>query len=203
MLDDVVAEVDRLEKTSGNRRDSENLRLPYWAELWDSALGMSQVLIRRFARIDSLASSAKPIFCDALDLGCGQGFTGMIAASLGCNVLFADLESHALLFAKLNSLRYTQSARTKQLNWQTTRLDEKFDLIIGADILYERKQWDFLEPFWQHHLKPDGHILLGEPSRHTGDNFPQWIQERGWKLQIHEEPVATHVKPIRLFELTR
>lgn len=132
-----------------------------------------------------------------------MGFAGMVAASLGCPVLFADLEPPALLFARLNSLKCDPPARTRQLNWQSAQLGERFDLILGADILYERKQWDFLEPFWRDHLSTGGSVILGEPGRQTGDNFPAWITARGWKLALHEQAVATRGRPIRLFELTR
>jgi predicted nicotinamide N-methyase len=193
VLDEVAAEEDRLEKVRGIRAKSDQLHLPYWAELWDSALGMSQLLIKRF--------SSNGTACRVLDLGCGMGLTGTVASSLGLPVLFADLESPALLFAKLNSLRHANAARTRQLNWQTARLEDRFDLILGADILYERKQWDHLEPFWRHHLAPDGSVLLGEPGRQTGDDFPAWITQRGWHVTYHHEPVETRSKPIRLFEL--
>src|SRR5436190_11156005 len=42
VLDEVAAEEDRLEKISGRRSDSDQLHLPYWAELWDSALALAQ-----------------------------------------------------------------------------------------------------------------------------------------------------------------
>lgn len=192
VLDEVAAEEDRLEKVRGIRAKSDQLHLPYWAELWDSALGMSQLLIKRCSN----GATAR-----VLDLGCGMGLTGTVATSLGLRVLFADLEPPALLFAKLNSLRHADAARTRQLNWQTARLDERFDLILGADILYERKQWDHLEPFWRRHLAPGGSVLLGEPGRQTGDDFPAWVTPRGWHVTYHHEPVVTRSKPIRLFEL--
>ena len=116
-------------------------------------------------------------------------------------VLFADLEPPALLFAQLNSLADAPRVRTRRLNWQRDRLDEAFDLILGADILYERKQWDFLEPFWRMHLAAGGSVLLGEPGRQTGDLFIDWIKARGWSLTRHDEPVETRPVPIRLFEL--
>ena len=153
-----------------------------------------------------------------------MGLAGTVAARLGMRVLFADLEPPALLFAQLNSLpyaqrtlrerpdlpkralprrRYAERVRTRRLNWQTDRLDETFDLILGADILYERKQWDFLEPFWRSHLAPGGTVLLGEPGRQTGDLFVDWITPRGWSLARHEEPVESRPVPIRLFELRK
>src|SRR4051812_29366952 len=40
VLDEVAAEEDRLERVSGRRADGDQLHLPYWAELWDSAAGI-------------------------------------------------------------------------------------------------------------------------------------------------------------------
>jgi 2-polyprenyl-3-methyl-5-hydroxy-6-metoxy-1,4-benzoquinol methylase len=208
VLDEIAEEEDRIEKVSGRRKNGNHLHLPYWAELWDSALAMGELLVKRFhddARADiesPFNQGARPKRLRVLDLGCGMGFTGMVAASLGLHVTFADLEPPALLFARLNSLPYRPAARTRQLNWQTTRLPGRFDLILGADILYERAQWDHLEPFWRHHLAPAGSVLLGEPGRKTSDDFPAWVPKRGWDLGVHEQCAAPQ-RRIRLFELRR
>jgi hypothetical protein len=130
-----------------------------------------------------------------------MGLSGTVAAGLGARVLFADLEAPALLFARLNSLPWRRRVRTRQLDWQCDRLDERFDLILGADILYEKAQWPFLEPFWRAHLAPGGSVLLGEPGRGTGDQFIPWIAVRGWSLETFEQPVPTRPRPIRLFKL--
>lgn len=197
VLDEVAAEADRLERVSG-RREAEPLHLPYWAELWDSATGLGQLLAARRANRPPAAPPA------VLDLGCGMGLSGTVAAALGGRVLFADLEPPALLFARLNALPFGSPARpirARRLNWQTDRLGERFDLILGADILYERKQWDFLEPFWRIHLAPGGCALLGEPGRPTGDDFAAWITQRGWGVTVHEESVTTRPRPIRIFQI--
>lgn len=196
VLDEVAEEEDRREKVTGLRH-AEPQHLPYWAELWDSARGLGQHLTGRSS--ERAAGAALSV----LDLGCGMGLSGMIAASLGARVLFADLETPPLLFARLNSLPWASRVRTRQLNWQTDRLDERFDLILGADILYERKQWEFLDDFWRRCLWPSGRVLLGEPGRQTGDRFPEWIAGRGWHLALHREPVETRSSPIRVFELRR
>ena len=124
---------------------------------------------------------------------------GCVAARLGASVLFADVEPLALLFARLNSLPDAARVRTRRLDWRTDRLDEKCDLILGADILYERAQWEFLEPFWRAHLKDGGTILLGEPGRQSGDEFIEWIRPRGWSLAIREQ--AARQRRIRLLTL--
>jgi predicted nicotinamide N-methyase len=190
VLDRVADEQDKLEKLRGARTDGEQLHLPYWAELWDSAAAIGQHLGRS-------GVSGRSI----LDLGCGMGLAGTVAARLGNRVLFADLEPPALLFAQVNSLPDRDRIRTRQLNWRTDRLNERFDLIIGSDILYERAQWEFLEPFWREHLAPGGEVLLGEPGRQTGDLFPDWIRARGWSFQQQSESVTTRPAPVRLFTI--
>lgn len=195
VLDQVAAEEDRLEKVRGRRLPEDQLHLPYWAELWDSALGIGQWLTANATR------ASTPL--GVLDLGCGMGLAGTVAAALGHDVLFADLEPPALLFARLNSLPWRRRVRTRRLDWRADALGERFDLILGADILYERRQWDYLEPFWQQHLATGGAILLGEPGRQTGELFLPWIIQRGWELQELEEPVETRTRPIRVLRLTR
>jgi predicted nicotinamide N-methyase len=192
VLDAVAAEEDRLEKISGRRSDSDQLHLPYWAELWESSLGLGQWLCRGDACV-----AAK-----VLDLGCGMGLAGAVAARLGSRVLFADMEPAALLFARLNSLSDRSRVRTRRLDWRSQKLGERFDLILGADILYERKQWDHLEPFWREHLAAEGRVMLAEPGRQTGDLFMDWIRERGWELEQFDEPVPRRANPIRIFQLT-
>jgi predicted nicotinamide N-methyase len=210
VLDQVAAEADRRERVTGQRQNDEHLHLPYWAELWDSAMGMAQVMARggedagigfvsASPRLRVPASSSPGI--TVLDLGCGMGLSGTVAAALGGRVLFADLETPALLFARLNSMPWRRRVRARRLNWRTDRLMERFDLILGADILYERAQWEYLEPFWRGHLNEGGTVMLGEPGRQTGEMFLPWIQERGWRLEVCEEAVVTRPKPIRILQL--
>ena len=91
--------------------------------------------------------------------------------------------------------------RTRLTNWRTDELGEQFDLILGADILYERLQWEHLDRFWRKHSRPGGSILLGEPGRQTGDMFPDWIASAGWKISGSEQAIAGREKPIRIFRL--
>ena len=214
VLDDIAREADRREKLTGRRQGDEDLHLPYWAELWDSATGIGEFLTKldvetpahgdaeRKSRGSILPDLSIPASSPAvLDLGCGMGLSGTIAAALGARVTFADLEPSALLFARLNSLPWRSRVRTRRLNWRTDRLGQRFDLILGADILYERAQWEWLERFWREHLAHGGTVLLGEPGRQTGDLFVNWIAGRDWVLERFEQPVATRPRPVRIFRL--
>jgi predicted nicotinamide N-methyase len=195
VLDQVAEEEDRLDKLAGKRRDGEELHLPYWAELWDSSLAIIEFLA------ETLPERFDVPKLSVLDLGCGMGLTGTVAAAMGARVMFADLEPDALLFARLNAIEFEHRIRTRRLNWQKARLTEQFDLIIGADILYDKTQWTHLEPFWRGHLKRGGSVLLGEPGRQTGDMFLDWIKPHPWTLMQLKRSVPTRSAPIRIFQL--
>jgi len=209
VLDQVADAEDRRERRVGRRTASDELHLPYWAELWDSAYGIAQFLCsgKEDSRLGVRCSVGGSIFSGVspplvLDLGCGMGLAGAVAAALGGRVTFADLEKAPLLFARLNSLPWRRRIRTRRLDWRKDRLGQRFQLILGADILYERAQWDFLDAFWRAHLARGGTILLGEPGRQTGEAFVPWIRARGWTVREFQETVATRVTPIRLLELS-
>ncbi|HTW94549.1 MAG TPA: methyltransferase [Tepidisphaeraceae bacterium] len=191
VLDDVAAEADRRSRQRDVKTD-DPLRMPYWAELWESSTAIAEYL----ARGPSLHNRR------VLDLGCGMGLAGAAAAAQGAAVLLADIEPLALLLARLNTLPWHDRVRIRRLNWQIDRLPEKFDLILGADILYERPQWEYLDAFWTHHLAPGGQILLGEPGRQTGDAFGPWIAQRRWSAEQFAHPMPGSQKSIRMFRLT-
>ena len=232
VLDDVAREEDRREKITGRRKREDELHLPYWAELWDSSLGLAHYLVRQWSfsgtadsAISHLAKNKlfnttsagrgdpQPVkelnhgdtssCIRAMDLGCGMGLTGTVAARLGMQVLFADLEPPCLLFARYNSRHNASRCRARKVNWQTDRLKEPFDLILGADIVYDRSQWPFIDTFLQAHLAPGGAVVIGEPGRSSGEEFEPWITARGWKLSRQTQLIPGDNKPIHLLELTR
>src|ERR1700722_1189321 len=170
VLDETVAEEDRRRQTPQSN-SQEAPRMPYWAELWDSALALGQLIARSFDGHGSV-----------LDLGCGMGLAGVAAAARGGRVMMADLETPALLLARLNTLPWQNCVRIRKVNWQKDQLRERFDLILGADILYERAQWEFLEKFWRAHLAMFGRVILAEPGRGGCDVFQSWMSERGWNV---------------------
>jgi predicted nicotinamide N-methyase len=196
VLDQVAREVDQRQKITG-RRDPDPQHLPYWAELWDSAAGLGEYLVGN----SGCGIAAAQGDFHVLDLGCGMGLSGTVAAALGAKVLLADMEAPALLLARLNSLPWADRASVRRLDWRVDRLAERFDLILGADILYERKQWEFLSDFWRVHLKKWGRVLLAEPGRQTGDLFIDWVVARQWKLEQFAQPIAARSRPIRIFRL--
>ncbi len=200
VLDQVATEADRLEKLRGSALPDEQLHLPYWAELWDSSRAVAAFLA---GQLKSGSYTPPLAGLRVMDLGCGMGLAGAMAARLGANGLFADLETPPLLFARLNSLADGRRVRLRRLNWQTDFLSRRFDLILGADILYDKSQWPHLERFWLHHLAEGATVLLGEPGRQTGTLFLQWIEDKPWRVELISQPLAGRESPVRLVQITK
>lgn len=163
---------------------------PYWVEAWDAAYGVAQELAERDLQDTRV-----------LDLGCGLGLTGAVAAARGATVVLADNAPPALLFAEVNSWPWRDQAQVIRLDWHEDRLDDSFDLIVGSDILYDREDLPSLDTFWQQHLKIEGSVLLGDPTRTMTKEFINWIRERGWDMKEASRHVPQSDRPIRLIEL--
>ncbi len=164
---------------------------PYWAEAWDTAHGMA-------VHLAALELAGR----DVLDLGCGLGLTGAVAAARGAHVLLADYAPPALLFAELNTWPWREQTRVARVNWRADHLDEKFDLIIGSDILYDRDDLPYLDRFWREHLKAGGKVLLGEPSRAMSREFFDWLRNQPWQMEVTTMQIPDTQRPVRIVELT-
>ncbi len=182
-----VANLDDVLEDMG--RESNPAWQPYWAEVWSSGWVLAEELERR-----ELSR------CHVLDLGCGLGTVGAVAAARGARVVMADAAPTALLFARLNAWPWRRRVTTRRLDWRCDTLDTpRFQLVVGADILYERCEWDYLESFWKRHLAPGGQLLLGEPGRRVGEGFDRWLSDRGWHVQSQwtTDPTGQRVRVVR------
>jgi predicted nicotinamide N-methyase len=191
VLDDVCAQE---EASRAGIKPKRPLRMPYWAAVWESAAAVGQHL-----------QTAHPslVGVNALDLGCGMGLAGMVLAAMGARVTLGDIETAALLFAAVNVLPWESRCDVRRIDWQTDRLGRQFDLIVGSDVLYERAQWDFIEPFLTMHLAASGKVVIGEPGRPKAEEFPAWIRARGWTLDATTQLVVGRPTPINVLTLAR
>ena len=155
-------------------------RLPYWAELWPSAIGLCHFLIKN----DALFKGKT-----VLELGCGLGLTSMVIASLNpAEFIITDYEQDALLMARHNfNLNNIGCPSTRILDWRHPELDEQFNCIVASDIVYERRFFYPLLQLFRNYLRPDGLIILAEPNRAIAGSFFQILREHGYYYQVENE----------------
>lgn len=146
---------------------SEDERLPYWADLWTSSIDLAGWLLG----LEGMAGKS------VLELGSGVGLAGIAAARAGARVMLTDYETDALLFSRYNALTnlpadtFHRRVRCLPMDWRAPDVNEQFDLIVGADIVYERRNFLPILSLLQTHLVPGGSALLTEPDRSVGQVF--------------------------------
>ena len=154
-------------------------RLPYWAELWPSAHVLAETLGAR-----DLAGAR------VLELGCGLGLPSLVAASAGAAVTATDWYPEALEFVRRNGAEAGVDLTTRMLDWfdpdAAREADGPYDLIAGADVLYEDRNGEALAALIPVLLSPGGEVLITDPRRPNARTLLQPLNEAGWSLRTDE-----------------
>ena len=152
-----------------NRRDDY---MPYWAYLWPGALLLA----------DAVALEPWVAGTPALEIGCGLGLAGLVGVSLGLRVTFSDYDPAPLDFVARSAAangfgpdRYD----TRRLDWRDPPGDRRLPVILGADVLYERRLVPEVADLLATMLEPGGLALVAGPFRAAGEGFPDAVRARG------------------------
>ena len=152
-------------------------RLPYWAELWPSAVALARYLSR-----EDLAGRR------AIELGCGVGLPTVAALAGGAKVLATDRYEAALDFTVHNArANLSQEPEVALLDWHApgakpdAKLPEHFDLVLAADVLYEARNVPALADLLPALLAPGGEAVIADPRRNSTPVFLELMEERGVK----------------------
>ena len=179
-----VAEMNDLIEEITSEEFSADERLPYWAELWHSSIALSERLLEMNTSMEGKS---------VLDLGCGLGLTGIVAAQLGGSVTFTDIAEDALAFSRYNLMRNCDApvvARCafEMIDW---RLDagRTWDVILAADVIYETRMMDPLLQFFLRAISSGGRIMLAEPHRAVAENFLPILQRAGFTTHSSEKEI--------------
>ena len=153
-------------------------RLPYWAELWPSALALARHLSKH-----DLAGTR------AIELGCGVGVPTIAALARGATVLATDHYEAALDFTAHNArTNLNLEPDTALLDWRTPEVEGlgTFGLVLAADVLYERKNAAALADLVPKLLDSGGEAIFADPRRDEVPVFLEAMEER-WFEDVTEE----------------
>lgn len=166
--------LDRLLAKGDTHEDVLDERIPYWAELWPSALGLARYLIEN--KIIGPGTSVT-------ELGCGLGLPGIVAGKLGGAVTLTDYLEEALQFAAHNWLLNCEGQPTcVQLDWRYPNPAVAADVLIASDITYEKRFFEFLPAAFRSMCKPGGQVIVSDPHRQVAFSFFESLPALGFEV---------------------
>jgi len=173
----------------------EQPRLPYGIVLWPAAIALAhEVGSRPFAALR------------VLELGAGTGLPGIVAASLGAHVTQTDRHDVAMFVCKKNAERNGVTTIVHRIaDWTEWTDGERYDCILGSDVLYAEAMHSHLRRIFETNLAPGGKILLSDPFRKASFPLLEALAEGGWNVTMNKWTVgvAPPERPVGVFELTR
>jgi predicted nicotinamide N-methyase len=182
------ADPDRLLDDPGvhdwNRRDDY---MPYWAYLWPAAYLLAEAVAREDWR-----ESRGGVPRAALEIGCGLGLAGLVAMARGLRVQFSDYDPAPLDFVERSVAENGFDPRqfsTRLLDWRNLP-DERFPVILGADVIYEARLVPLVADVLAAMLAPDGLGLISSPYRVPAEQFPAAVESLGLICRV--EPMTAN-----------
>jgi predicted nicotinamide N-methyase len=172
-------------------------RLPYGVALWPASIALAHELIERAGEIRGRR---------VLELGAGTGLAGIVAASLGAYVVQTDRQETALHLCRVNGERNgTTNAEQRVADWCDWRDSERYDWIIGSDILYTEAMHPHLRSIFESNLAPGGHLLLSDPFRKVSFELLEPLEASGWSISLSKWSVGEEggQRPIAVYAISR
>lgn len=153
-------------------------QLPYWADLWPSS-----EMIFDYCSKHPIKSGS--MICE---IGAGLGVvSAAIADSMNNSFLIStDINIESAYYIKENLKRNNLPGESACCDWRYSPFKSKFDIIIGADILYEERWTEPVLTFIKENLKPNGYALVSDPNRKHWENFKERAKNLGFILNSED-----------------
>jgi predicted nicotinamide N-methyase len=170
-------------------------RLPYGVALWPAAIALAHDIA---SRVDAFRGRR------VLELGAGTGLPGIVAAALGAHVVQTDRHALALSVCQRNGARNgVQTIQHRLADWTTWTDAERYDWIVGSDILYVEALHHHLRRIFESNLAPGGRVLLADPFRAVSLRLLEAMEADGWGIAVSKWSIGEDAAPraVGLFEL--
>jgi predicted nicotinamide N-methyase len=164
--------------------------LPYWAELWSSAVALAHDIARR-----SLCGAG------VLELGCGLGLPSIAAALAGGRVLATDWSPDAVRATAANAALNEVTVETAQVAWgEPAAILERapWPFVIASDVLYEPRNTEQLLELLPRLVDRKGRVLIADPGRRPAEDFLERAGAGRWHVRTTSSSRSPNVRIHRL-----
>ncbi|MET0283088.1 MAG: methyltransferase domain-containing protein [Polyangiales bacterium] len=175
----------------------ERDRLPYGVMLWSASLALAHDVL---TRADQLAGKR------VLELGAGTGIPGIVAATLGADVLQVDRSEVATHVCELNKARNKATrVEVREADWDSFHSEQPFDLILGSDVLYVTTMHERLRAICERYLAPGGTVLFSDPLREQSLPMLEAMEADGWRVSLAKWTIEVEAgtRSIAVYEARR
>jgi predicted nicotinamide N-methyase len=189
-VENMEAMLDRLISKGPDHEDVKDDRIPYWVDLWPSAIALAEYLADRALIVPGM---------EAVELGCGMAVPGIMAGRLGASVLLTDYLDEALDMAEwLWLLNMGRPARLRRIDWRSPDPSLRADLWMGSDIAYEERSVAPLAAAFDRWIRPGDTLLLSEPGRPASQQLNEALELRGFSRETEFYPVTRYGQTYRI-----
>ena len=164
---------------------------PYFGILWPAAEALSEFVAENPALVKNKT---------VLELGCGLGLPSLVASHVGGKVLATDFHPDVEEYFSRNCRHSSVECSYKRLNWREENVDQKFDVVIGSDVLYESKHPKEVALGLLRFVKEGGTIILSDPGRSYLQQFITAMNDLGVKEEMFAKSVSA--KDVFIFKFT-
>ena len=174
---------------------SERRALPYGVVLWPASVALAHDVA---AHADDFRGRR------VLELGAGTGLPGIVAASLGARVVQTDRQEVALAVCRRNGDRNgVAGIEYRQADWERWEDAERYDVILGADVLYADGMHERLRAIFEGNLAPGGRLLLADPFRPLSIRLLEAMERDGWGVTLAKWTIGEgeEARAIGVYEL--
>lgn len=157
-----------------------------FGQLWPA----SQVLAKAVKTLEIEGRSV-------LELGCGLALPSLVLQYRGANITASDHNPMSETFLNYNTnLNNLPNIPYLDLPWGDENLTtQRYDLIIGSDILYEPNHADLLVGLIDRIAEPQSKVIVTCPGRGHRNKFSRSMQQLGFTLTENRVPFAVDEKP--------